>query len=188
MTGHAEQRGEPVSPVTSRPSRSRIATAQLLCAVVALLAGGLAIGAAFLPWMTVTALGSTTTLIGFDATEGWLVIMIGLILAGYGAVNLTGRDRQLAPSILTGLLALVGVGVGVQQLRNVARSQPMLQNTLDSIDPESIFLGLEGSTVDTSVQVTAGPGLWLVVAAGVLGAIAAALNLLLRRRASRSDA
>lgn len=174
-------------PATSEPSRSRAPAAQALCAVAALVAGGLAIGAAFLPWMTVTALGSTTTLIGFDATEGWLVIMLGLILAGYGALNVTGRDRQLAPSVLTGLLALVGVGVGVQQLRNVERSQPMLQNTLDSIDPESLFLGLDGTAVDTSVQVTAGPGLWLVVAAGLLGAIAAALILLLRHRGNRQE-
>jgi hypothetical protein len=148
-------------------------------------AGGLAIVAAFLPWMTVTALGSTTTLIGFDATEGWLVIMLGLVLAGYGALNVTGRDRQLAPSILTGLLALVGVGVGVQQLRNVARSQPMLQNTLDSINAENLFLGLDGGNVDVSVQVTAGVGLWLVVAAGLLGTTAAALMLLLRLRDKR---
>ncbi|MGA3487633.1 hypothetical protein ACK8GG_06435 [Micromonosporaceae bacterium DT55] len=157
---------------------------QILLSLLAVAAGVIAIAAAFLPWMTVTAFGSTVVLTGLDGTEGWLVITLGLVLAGYGAVNVAGRDHHLGMSVLSGLLALVLVAVGVQQIRGIGQSRPGLQSTVDSIAQQNSLLGFDGA-VDTSVQLAVGVGLWLVVAAGLLGTVAAALILFLRHRGNR---
>jgi len=157
---------------------------QTLLSLLAVAAGVIAIAAAFLPWMTVTAFGSTVVLTGLDGTEGWLVITLGLVLAGYGAVNVAGRDHHLGMSVLSGLLALVLVAVGVQQIRGIGQSRPGLQSTVDSIAQQNSLLGFDGA-VDTSVQLAVGVGLWLVVAAGLLGTVAAALILFLRHRGNR---
>jgi hypothetical protein len=144
----------------------------VLAGALALAGGVLAIVGSFLAWAEVSAGPFTVQARGIDGWEGKAAIVAGVVMVVAGFRVLAGAHRAMArlrPSAAIGGLAAVGVGlytvltVRDQLVEAAATELPRaeVERALDS--------GLLGLTI--------GIGLYLVIAGGVQGIVAALVAL-----------
>lgn len=143
----------PVRYATAEPA----ATAPALGPLALLGAGAVAVVGSFLPWVSVTVLFATLEVSGVDGDRyGIYTAVLGCGLIAYAAFV----RRGWRPAIYTYLLAILGA------LTTVGIATWAYVDTFRRVDE----LGLPGS----EAQVSSGPGIWLVLAAGLVGAVSAA--------------
>lgn len=144
----------------------------VLAGALALAGGVLAVVGSFLAWAEISAGPFTEQAKGVDGWEGKATIVAGAVMVAAGIRVLTGSHQAMArlrPSAAIGGLVAVGVGLYTvltirDQLVEAAAtelSRAEVERALDS--------GLLGLTI--------GIGLYLVIAGGVQGIVAALLAL-----------
>ena len=144
----------------------------VLAGALALAGGVLAVVGSFLAWAEVSAGPFTEQAKGIDGWEGKAAIVAGAVMLAAGIRVLTGSHQAMArlrPSAAIGGLVAVGVGLYTvltirdQLVEAAARELPRaeVEHALDS--------GL--------LELTIGIGLYLVIAGGVQGIVAALVAL-----------
>jgi hypothetical protein len=124
--------------------------------------GAAAVVGSFLPWITITAAfvgtisrsGTDGNFTRGELSDGWIVVALGLAVVGLGILLVRGYRLAWTASLVS--LALFGLAVFE------------LLNVMDRLsDP-----AFESEMV---ANASIGPGLWLVLAAGIAAAIGALL-------------
>lgn len=144
----------------------------VLAGALALSGGVLAIVGSFLDWAEVSAGTLTVQPKGFDGWEGKAAIVSGVVMVAAGIRVLAGSHQAMArlrPSAAIGGLVALGVGLYTtltirdQLIEALAREVPRadVERALDS--------GL--------LELTIGIGLYLVIAGGFQGVVAALISL-----------
>ncbi|GGN85480.1 hypothetical protein GCM10010112_65940 [Actinoplanes lobatus] len=162
--GFCPQCGNPVAGVAGPGAAERPVA---MWAVLA--AGILAILGSFLPWAVISApIIGTISKSGVDGSDGWVSIVLGALLAAYAAVRLSPRHLPGTVTALAGLVAALLIGLAIVEFVDLRSKADDMRSTMaDHDDP----LGI-GAAISNAVQVKPGLGLWLVAAAGLVGAIA----------------
>ncbi|TYB40247.1 hypothetical protein FXF50_00440 [Micromonospora sp. AP08] len=165
--------GPSLAPAAMRPVREWIVLAAGIAAVIG----------SFMPWAKVTApiLGSMS-LSGTDGTDGWIVVVLGVVVAAYGGLSLRRQNVPVVAPILAGLAALALFGIGVWKIVDLQATEAQMRESMSGGDDP---LGI-GKAISAVTQVSVGAGLWLLTLAGLVGAAATALILLTRYRAAVS--
>jgi len=143
-------------------------------------AGVAAVLGSFLPWASISApIVGTMTMSGVDGPDGWITAGLGLLLILYGSLILRGRNT---PRVLPVLAALAGLGLFGLGGWKVADLWTRVADMREEIAPsaeEDIF-GIR-QAMSQAVQVHVGFGLWLLMAAGLVGAVTIGLMMLAHR-------
>jgi len=137
-----------------------------LGAILMLAGGALTIVGSFLPWAKASVLSVSVTANGMDG-DGELTLILGIALAVFGAISLTRTLRPLA--ILAIIAGVLIAAIGLYDASTVK----------DDIPTDAIAGGLE---------VTVELGLWLVIAAGVIGIIGGVIALMSGKREAMAGA
>ena len=150
---------------------------------IVLAAGAVAILASFLPWASITApfVGTVTTY-GTDG-DGWITIAAAAVVVGFGIAALREDGRLVAFGIFAELASLVTIGVAVWAMVEVWRRAAALHAELTAGEDK---FGI-GATMADATRVRVGVGLWLLLIAGLVGAVAIVVTLLTRRSFYTSD-
>lgn len=165
-------------PLPTRPPSQSPAPLNRTSAWIALGAGVAVVIGSFLPWASITApILGTVTVSGTDGSDGWITAAAGSLLALYGGATL----RRRIPAAVGVLAALAGLGVtGVAVWKIVElRSRITDMRTEMAQATEGDELGFASALAD-AVHARIGPGLWLLVAAGLVAAISIGHGVLRR--------
>ena len=137
-----------------------------LGAVLMIVGGALSIAGSFLPWAKASVQSISATANGMDG-DGELTLILGIALAVFGVISLT---RSVRPVTILGIVAGVLIAaIGLYDASTVK----------DDIPAEAIAGGL---------KVTVEFGLWIVIAAGVIGTIGGVLALMAGKREEMAGA
>ncbi|NMO54657.1 hypothetical protein HH310_26160 [Actinoplanes sp. TBRC 11911] len=101
----------------------------------------------FMPWVKINFFGGMSSS-GVDGTDGWYSVLLGAAIAALAIWLVRNPGRHLALSLLAMLCTIGLTGLGVYEVIH-----------LSGDIPESEFAG----------TVSVGIGLWLIIAAGVVG-------------------
>src|SRR5215211_8022616 len=142
----------------------------VLAGALALAGGVLAVVGSFLGWAEVSAGPFTEQAKGIDGWEGKAAILGGAVMITAGIRVLAGSHRamaQLRPSAAIG--GLVAAGVGLYTALTV-RDQ-----LVDAAATQLTRAEVERALVSGVLELTIGAGLYLVIAGGIQGIVAAAI-------------
>ncbi|WP_204301112.1 zinc-ribbon domain-containing protein [Actinoplanes campanulatus] len=172
--GFCPQCGNPVAAVPGTTATMARPTVERPVAIwVVLAAGVVAILGSFLPWVVLSApFIGTISKSGVDGSDGWVSVVLGALITGYAAVRLRPMHLPGAVTVVAGLVAALLFVFGIIKfidLRLKADEAKSMMRGRD--DPFGI-----GAALSDRVQITPGVGLWLVTAAGLVGATAALLS------------
>ncbi|GLW30751.1 hypothetical protein Areg01_36910 [Actinoplanes regularis] len=136
-------------------------------------AGAAGVLGSFLPWAKVNApfLG-TMTVSGVDGSDGWVTAALGAVIAGCAVVRLRSARLSSQLSLLLSLLAVAGAtalaGIGAWKIFDLeVRKAELSASLADHNDPFGLSAALS-----SAVQASVGVGLWLILVAGVVAAVA----------------
>ena len=144
----------------------------VLAGALALAGGVLAVVGSFLAWAEVSAGPFTEQAIGVDGWEGKAAIVAGAVMVAAGIRVLAGSHRSMArlrPSAAIG--GLVALGVGLYTALTI-RDQ-----LVDTAATELPRAEVERALDRGLLELTIGIGLYLVIAGGVQGVVAALVAL-----------
>jgi hypothetical protein len=144
----------------------------VLAGALALAGGVLAVVGSFLAWAEVSAGPFTEQAIGVDGWEGKAAIVAGAVMVAAGIRVLAGSHRSMArlpPSAAIGGLVTVGVG-----LYTVLTIRDQLVDTAATALPRA---EVERALDSGLLELTIGIGLYLVIAGGIQGVVAALVAL-----------
>jgi hypothetical protein len=144
----------------------------VLAGALALAGGVLAVVGSFLPWAEISAGPFTEQAKGIDGWEGKAAIVAGAVMVAAGIRVLAGSHQAMArlrPSAAIG--GLVAVGVGLYTAITI-RDQ-----LVEAVAAELPRAEVERALDSGLLQLTIGIGLYLVIAGGVQGAVAALVAL-----------
>lgn len=145
---------------------------------LALAGGVVAVLGSFLAWVEISAGPFSERAIGIDGWEGKVTIVGGVIMLAAGARVFAGSDRAVARLRLGAAIGgLVAAGIGFYTALT-ARDQ-----LLDAVSTELPRAEAEHALDAGLLQVSIAVGLYLVIAGGVQGILAAAVTLGVRDRA-----
>ncbi|MEH0820460.1 MULTISPECIES: hypothetical protein [unclassified Micromonospora] len=169
--GQPLEGGPAMAPAAARPVREWIVLGAGIAAVIG----------SFMPWVKVSApiLGSMSVS-GMDGSDGWIIVVLGLVVAAYGGLSLRGQRMPAVAPIFAGLAACGLFGVGVWKIVELQAAEADMRASMSGKDD---LLGI-GKAMSAATQVSAGAGLWLLTLAGLLGAAATALIMVSRYRAA----
>jgi len=155
----------PPAPVAPTPDRTG--------PWVALAAGAAAIlGSLFLPWVTVAApIVGSQTLYGTEG-DGWFSAAAAAVLLAYGIVALR-RNPGIVFKTAAIVSALGVAGMGVWKVVDLNTREAAMRSELAG-QPD--VFGLQ-EAMSNAVQVQIGAGLWVLILAGLAGAVVAARAL-----------
>lgn len=140
---------------------------------VALAAGAVAIvGSLFLPWVTVSVpIAGSQTLYGTEG-DGWISALVAAVLLAYGIAGLRRKPGLVFGAVA--ILAALGVaGIGVWKVVDLNMRETAMRNEL-AAQPDAF--GLQ-EAIGNATQVQVGVGLWVLILAGLTGAVVAARAL-----------
>ena len=144
----------------------------VLAGALALAGGVLAVVGSFLPWAEVSAGPFTEQSKGIDGWEGKAAIIAGAVMVAAGIRVLAGSHQAMArlrPGAAIG--GLVAAGVGVYTALTI-RDQ-----LIDAAASELPRAEVERALDSGLLQLTIAIGLYLVIAGGVQGVVAALVTL-----------
>ncbi|MEU8821877.1 hypothetical protein [Actinoplanes sp. NPDC048796] len=152
---------------------------------MALAAGVAAVLGSLLPWAKISApILGTISVSGNDGADGWITLVLGVVLAASAGLRIRGPQLPGLASIVTNVVAigsaLALLIIGAWKIVDLRSTENELRDTL-SAGPDDPF-GI-GSAFSSAVQVHLGAGLTLITAAGLVGTIAMVL-MVLRRKAA----
>ena len=154
----------------------------VLAGALAVAGGVAAILGSFLPWAEISAGPFTEQAKGIDGWERKAAIVGGLIMVAAGIRVLAGSHQAIArlrPSAAIG--GLIAAGVGVYTALTV-RDQ-LLDAAATQLPRAEVERALDTGLLELSIAV----GLYLVIAGGVQGLLAAVLSMGLRDEAPTSS-
>jgi hypothetical protein len=102
-----------------------------------------------MPWVKLNFFGEMS-ISGVDGSDGWFSVGLGAGVAAYALWRLKPRRQQPVLSVVALLGAIALLGLGIFEIVHV-----------------------KGKIADSEAAgaMSVGPGLWLIVAAGIIGAI-----------------
>ncbi|KUL22099.1 hypothetical protein [Actinoplanes awajinensis] len=144
-------------------------------------AGVIAFLASFMPWASVTApITGTQTASGMDGSAGFFTLLLGLALVAYAAITLRGKP------VLPSYAPWAGVGVSglllVIAIYEIIDVQSAANKLKDAFGGQDDPFGL-GKAFSSSIKVSIGFGLWLLVIAAIAGLAATVLIALQQKKA-----
>jgi hypothetical protein len=144
----------------------------VLAGALALAGGVLAVVGSFLPWAEVSAGPFTEQAKGLDGWEGKAAIVSGVVMVAAGIRVLAGSHQAMArlrPSAAIG--GLVALGLGLYTAFTI-RDQ-LVEAMATEIPSAEVERALDSGLL----ELTIGVGLYLVIAGGVQGVVAALVAL-----------
>lgn len=150
--------------------------------ILAALGGILAIVGSLLAWATVEAnffgQSQTQDVTGTEGGDGTITLVAGVIMLIAGIVLLMIRTGGLrrAAAVLAIVAGLVSAGIGIYDMIDIK------SNALDDIitefggDPDTITEE-QRTQIEDAFEISVGYGLYLVIAAGVIGLVGGILGL-----------
>jgi hypothetical protein len=147
-----------VPAVLARVRRRPLGGWFVVGAGIAIIAGG------FLPWVTVLGTASS---VGVDTPYGWVAVAAGTLIVLFGSLVLDLPWFSVALPITSVVACLAAVAWAAWRIVELHQSMDELRRQISDDD-----LGI-GQAMGDLLHATVGPGLWLIIYAGVVGAIAA---------------
>jgi hypothetical protein len=144
----------------------------VLAGALALAGGALAVVGSFLPWAEISAGPFTEQAKGIDGWEGKAAIIAGAVMVAGGIRVLAGSHQamgRLRPGAAIG--GLVAAGVGVYTAVTIRRQ------LIDAAATELPRAEVERALDNGLLQLTIAIGLYLVIAGGIQGIVAALVAL-----------
>ena len=173
--------GQP-APVASQPAgtpQPSAAISKPIAPWFVLGAGIAAVIGSFLPWVTVSApFIGTMSASGVDISDGWFTAGAGLLLVLYGALSLRGQSINIAVPLLAGFAALGLIALGAWRVADILAKERELRADLSS-SGDDIF-GI-GQAMSAATQIRVGNGIWLIIFAGLVGAVSTVFVAMSRR-------
>ncbi|WP_143235327.1 hypothetical protein [Paractinoplanes atraurantiacus] len=170
--------GHPYYPGAVAPPAQ--ASRPLIAGWVVLAAGVAAVVGSLLPWASISApILGTVSVSGTDGADGWITLVLGLVLAAGAGLRIRGPRLPSLATIVTNVVAIGSALalfiIGVWKIVDLRSTENELRDSLSS-GPDDPF-GI-GDAFSNAVQVHLGAGLVLITAAGLAGAVAMVLMLL----------
>jgi hypothetical protein len=149
--------------------------------VLAIVGGVLLAIGSFLTWVTVDvrAQDVSDSGTGIDVDDGWITLVLGVVLVVAGVINLRSSRRALA--VVAIVLGVLGLALGVWEIVTV--EERALDAFAEELAPQfGISTGEFRALLDVAVEqgevdISGGIGLYLVLAGSVLGVVGGALQL-----------
>jgi hypothetical protein len=144
----------------------------VLAGALALAGGVLAVVGSFLAWAEVSAGPFTEQAIGVDGWEGKAAIVAGAVMVAAGIRVLAGSHRSMArlrPSAAIGGLVALGVGL----YTGLTIRDQLVDTAATALPRAEVERALDSGLLDLTI----GIGLYLVIAGGIQGVVAALVAL-----------
>jgi hypothetical protein len=144
----------------------------VLAGALALAGGVLAVVGSFLAWAEVSAGPFTERAIGVDGWEGKAAIVAGAVMVAAGIRVLAGSHRSMArlrPSAAIGGLVALGVGL----YTGLTIRDQLVDTAATALPRAEVERALDSGLL----ELTIGIGLYLVIAGGIQGVVAALVAL-----------
>lgn len=163
-----------------RPPRN-LRSAGFLCASVGALLAGVG---ALLPWVTTAISGVPTevspTYVGVDLPDGIIVIVLALVMLVAALMTRAGTGdaarRGMAAVVIVSSFLIVGIAGASIVTADGRFESTAVDDVVDDLTPQGAT-DEQRARIDDLLELRIGPGPWLALVGGVIGAVGGVLTL-----------